>query len=62
MYAAYSASPSRDGTPVSDALYTGWLSDLKGRYRTAQHGGVAFYELGNEPSLWNSRRVEGSDA
>jgi hypothetical protein len=30
------------------------LDDLKSRYGTAAHGGVAFYELGNEPSLWSS--------
>lgn len=48
------ADPTRDGTPVSDAFYAGWLSDLKSRYGTAAHGGVALYELGNEPALWNS--------
>ena len=48
------AVPARDGTPVNDSFYTGWLHDLRTRYGTAGHGGVAFYELGNEPSLWNS--------
>ncbi|MFL5822425.1 MAG: glycoside hydrolase family 44 protein [Solirubrobacteraceae bacterium] len=48
------AKPSRDGIPVTDSFYTSWLRDLKSRYRTARHGGVAFYELGNEPALWNS--------
>jgi hypothetical protein len=48
------AHPARDGTPVTDSLYTGWLHDLVSRYSTAAHGGVAFYELGNEPALWNS--------
>lgn len=48
------ANPSRDGIPLTDSRYKGWLSDLKHRYGTAAYGGVAFYELGNEPSLWNS--------
>jgi hypothetical protein len=48
------SDPARDGIRVSDSFYTGWLSALKTRYRTAAHGGVAFYELGNEPALWNS--------
>lgn len=46
--------PSRDGVAIGDSYYRGWLTDLKARYGTAVHGGVAFYELGNEPSLWNS--------
>jgi Glycoside hydrolase family 44 len=48
------ARPARDGTLVSDPFYKGWLADLKARYGNAAHGGVAFYELGNEPALWNS--------
>lgn len=48
------ASPTRDGVAVTGSFYRGWLSDLKSRFGTAAHGGVAFYELGNEPSLWNS--------
>ena len=47
-------NPSRDGMPVGNPFFRGWLSDLKARYGTAGHGGVAFYELGNEPALWNS--------
>ena len=30
-----------------------WVDDLKSRYDSAADGGVAFYELGNEPGLWN---------
>jgi Glycoside hydrolase family 44/Putative Ig domain len=52
------ADPTRDGTavdPVSDpSYYTGWLAKLTTLYGTAATGGVAFYELGNEPALWNS--------
>jgi hypothetical protein len=46
--------PSRDGVRVGNAFYAAWLKDLTSRYGTAAHGGVAFYELGNEPSLWSS--------
>ena len=49
-----SPSPARDSTAVGVAFYRGWLQDLTRRYGAAAHGGVAFYELGNEPSLWNS--------
>jgi Glycoside hydrolase family 44/PASTA domain len=44
---------------TSDAIAAGadfqgpWVDDLKSRYNTAANGGVAFYELGNEPGLWN---------
>src|SRR4051795_8426130 len=31
-----------------------WIDDLKQRYGDAASGGVGFYELGNEPGLWNS--------
>ena len=31
-----------------------WIDDLKSRYGDAANGGVAFYELGNEPGLWDS--------
>lgn len=46
--------PTRTGVAVGQSFYRGWLVDLKARYGTAAHGGVAFYELGNEPSLWSS--------
>lgn len=31
-----------------------WIDDLVNRYGDAAHGGVQFYELGNEPGLWSS--------
>jgi hypothetical protein len=49
-----SPQPARDSISVGSSFYQGWLSDLKRRYGTAGHGGVSFYELGNEPSLWSS--------
>ncbi|MGH2881401.1 MAG: glycoside hydrolase family 44 protein, partial [Solirubrobacteraceae bacterium] len=49
-----SPKPARDSIAVGASFYRGWLHDLIRRYGTAAHGGVEFYELGNEPSLWNS--------
>jgi Glycoside hydrolase family 44 len=49
-----SPTPTRDSVAVGDAFYRGWFHDLRRRYGTAARGGVAFYELGNEPSLWSS--------
>ncbi|HEY1521383.1 MAG TPA: glycoside hydrolase family 44 protein [Solirubrobacteraceae bacterium] len=49
-----SPSPARDSIAVGASFYQGWLHDLARRYGTARQGGVEFYELGNEPSLWDS--------
>ncbi len=53
--APLASDPTRDGAatnPASDA--SGWVSALVARYGTAAHGGVGYYELGNEPALWDS--------
>lgn len=52
--ALLSPSPARDSIAVGASFYQGWVHDLIRRYGTAAQGGVALYELGNEPSLWNS--------
>jgi hypothetical protein len=44
--------PTLDGLAISASWNSGWIADLKSRYGSAASGGVAFYELGNEPSLW----------
>jgi hypothetical protein len=31
-----------------------WIAHLKGRYGTAAQGGVAYYNLDNEPDLWHA--------
>ena len=48
------SDPTRDGTAITPAFDADWIADLKARYGDAKHGGVAYYELGNEPNLWNS--------
>ncbi|HEX6712105.1 MAG TPA: glycoside hydrolase family 44 protein [Thermoleophilaceae bacterium] len=47
-------TPERDDAQAAGAAFQGgWIEDLKSRYGTAANGGVAFYELGNEPGLWH---------
>ena len=45
---------SRDGIPTSAAYDGEFVKDLVNRYGKAENGGVAIYELGNEPGLWDS--------
>jgi glycosyl hydrolase family 44/putative Ig domain-containing protein len=54
MHQLPGADPTRDGVAIDPSFYSGWLADLKSRYGSAGNGGVALYELGNEPALWNS--------
>lgn len=43
-----------DTSSVADpAFVQGWINHLKSRYGDAAAGGVAFYNLDNEPMLWN---------
>jgi hypothetical protein len=39
---------------ITPDFVSAWISHLKGRYGTAAVGGVAYYNLDNEPMLWNS--------
>jgi len=48
------ADPTAAGVQVGPAFSAQWIAALKARYGDAQHGGVALYELGNEPNLWDS--------
>ncbi len=38
---------------IDPTFVQGWLNHLITRYGTAANGGVAFYNLDNEPMLWN---------
>src|SRR5271170_3473807 len=40
--------------PNSTALQQGWLQHLLATFGTATHGGVAFYQLDNEPGGWGN--------
>ncbi|MGQ0621845.1 MAG: glycoside hydrolase family 44 protein [Panacagrimonas sp.] len=48
-----SAARARANLAVGPGFAADWVRDLKARYGAAAAGGVKFYELGNEPALWN---------
>ena len=48
------ADPATTSTSVGAAFDQAMVSSLVSRYGTAANGGVKFYELDNEPVLWNS--------
>ncbi len=39
---------------ITPTFVTGWINHLTGKYGTAANGGVKYYNLDNEPMLWNS--------
>lgn len=45
--------PRRTGQRIGPSFDAGEVRDLVRRYGDAAHGGVRFYELGNEPALWD---------
>ena len=47
-------TPSDTSTAIDPSFVTGWINHLVATYGTAASGGVAFYNLDNEPMLWNS--------
>jgi Glycoside hydrolase family 44 len=49
-----SSNPSRDGVRIGPSFDGDWVKKLKSLYGSAANGGIRFYELGNEPGLWNS--------
>jgi hypothetical protein len=52
--AVSSNDPSATSTVIGPDWVKGWVTALKGRYGSAAHGGVAYIEMDNEPSLWDS--------
>ena len=47
-------SASDTSTAITPTFVTNWVNHLKATYGTAAAGGVMFYNLDNEPMLWNS--------
>ena len=47
-------SPGDTSVAITSGFVSDWISHLIRRYGTASNGGVAFYNLDNEPMLWNS--------
>jgi hypothetical protein len=46
--------PTDTSVAIGPDFVSSWISHLAGRYGTAASGGVAYYNLDNEPMLWNS--------
>jgi hypothetical protein len=46
-------SPTNAETPVDSTWTTAWVAYLAGKFGTAANGGVAIYELDNEPDWWD---------
>ncbi|MCP4538691.1 MAG: DUF11 domain-containing protein [Chloroflexi bacterium] len=46
--------PSDTSIPITTTFVTSWINHLTDEYGTAAEGGVMFYNLDNEPMLWNS--------
>ncbi len=46
--------PTDTSIAITPAFDQSWISHLIGRYGKAAAGGVLFYDLDNEPMLWNS--------
>jgi hypothetical protein len=47
-------NPADTSIASDPAFVQGWMNHLIGNYGKAAAGGVAFYELDNEPELWSS--------
>jgi PKD repeat protein len=50
--------PNDANTPAGVAFQQGWVSHLLGRWGTAANGGLKYYLLDNEHSLWQSTHRE----
>lgn len=46
--------PNDANLPVTSAFQMNWVRHLTNRWGTSANGGVRYYILDNEPSLWNS--------
>ncbi len=45
--------PLDTSLPITPTFVQQWIAHLVSRYGTAENGGVQFYNLDNEPMLWN---------
>ncbi len=46
-------NPTDTSVAIEPSFIEEWLQHLVGKYGTAENGGVAYYNLDNEPMLWN---------
>ena len=47
-------NPVDTSIAIGPAFVSSWINHLTGKYGTATNGGVSYYDLDNEPMLWNS--------
>jgi len=47
-------APTDTSVATTTTFVSNWISHLTGRYGTTANGGVSYYNLDNEPMLWNS--------
>jgi hypothetical protein len=50
--------PTDTSQAISPAFDQGWITYLKAKYGSSNNGGVRFYDLDNEPMLWNSTHID----
>ena len=50
--------PTDTYVPIDAQFDSGWMSYLIGRFGTAANGGIAIYDLDNEPSDWDSTHID----
>ncbi len=47
-------NPTDTSDPITPDFVTAWVNHLVGKYGSAANNGVSYYNLDNEPMLWNS--------
>ena len=50
--------PNDTSSPIDQTFDAGWVQFLVGRFGNAASGGVAIYELDNEPEWWDSTQAD----
>ena len=50
--------PNDTSSPIDQTFDAGWVEYLVGKFGDAASGGVAIYELDNEPEWWDSTQVD----
>ena len=51
-------NPTDAYSPIDDAFASGWVKFLVGKFGTAASGGVAIYDLDNEPEWWDTIHID----
>lgn len=51
-------NPADTSEPIDETFTAGWVKYLVGKFGNAASGGVAIYELDNEPEWWDSTQAD----